>query len=101
MKNNILAKELAEYLNEGVSKYLLQYKDATALSFNDFSEIHDDYVVAEFYGGLNGCGKWTNYIRAISELITILSSNYHCWLVNLENDCLDDVFYLKLGLKHK
>lgn len=100
MKNNI-AEELTKYLNEDVSNYLTQFKDKTGLYFNDFSEIHPDYVVAGFYGGLNGNGKWTNYIRDISELITILSSDYNCWLISLENDCLDDVFTLKLGVKYK
>lgn len=101
LKQNMLEEELAEYINEGVSEYLLQYKDKANLYFHDFTEVHDDYVVSEFYGGLNGCGEWEDYLKVISKLVTLFNVRYHCWLISLVNDCPDDVFYLKLGIKYK
>lgn len=96
---SILAEELIEYINEGLSEVFLKTEDTVNLKFHDFVEDHDNYVVAEFYGGINGLGNWANYLTAITEVVTILNSDYKCWLVDLHNDCLDDVFYLKLGIQ--
>lgn len=98
---SILAEELTEYINKNLSDVFLKTADTVGLIFHDIIEDRDDYVVVEFYGGLNGMGSWTNYLPAITELVTILNLKYKCWLVDLHNDCLDDVFYLKLGIKQK
>lgn len=107
-----LVNELTSLFIESQSfhDFFLLKKENVALSFHDFVEIHDsnekgdgypEYVVAEFYGGLNGSGQWTNYLKAISELFNIISWDYRVWLVDLSNDCLDDVFYLKVGIRRK
>ena len=88
--------KLKNFLKEQDSKFTTD--NGKLLYFHDFVEEYENYVVVEFYGGLNGLGKWTNYIDAISELIHIIDEKYNCWLVNLDNDCLDDVFYLKIGI---
>lgn len=53
-------------------------------------------------GGLNGCGKWENYFSDLSSIIERLKKEgFHVWTINLDNDCLDDIFYLKLGISRK
>lgn len=102
-----LTEGLTEYLNEGISEFCNLTEKTSKLRFNDFVELHDrteyyaPYAVAEFYGGLNGPGDWFEYMKDITTLFDILQSEYDCWLVNLENDCPDDVFTLKIGISRK
>lgn len=48
-----------------------------------------EYYVCSVYGGLNGGGKWTNYL---SDLKTIFEKLGYAWLIEMENDCLDDLW---------
>jgi hypothetical protein len=70
------------------------------LSLFDVVEFNkrDQYLVVRFFGGLNGPGKWTEYMPPITKLINEISKEYHCWLVQLVNDCIDDVFTLDIGV---
>ena len=70
------------------------------LSLFDVVEFNkrDQYLVVRFFGGLNGPGKWTEYMPQITKLINEISKEYHCWLVQLVNDCVDDVFTLDVGV---
>lgn len=70
------------------------------LSLFDVVEFNkrDEYLVVRFFGGLNGPGKWTEYMPQITKLIDEIAKIYHCWLVQLVNDCLDDVFTLDIGV---
>ena len=47
------------------------------------------YYVCSVYGGLNGGGKWVNYL---SDLKTIFEKLGDAWLIEIENDCLDDLW---------
>lgn len=47
------------------------------------------HYVCSVYGGLNGGGKWTNYF---SDLKTIFEKLRPAWLIEMENDCLDDLW---------
>ena len=53
-------------------------------------------------GGLNGPGKWENYLEDISKLVKDFEENgIHVWMIEGENDCLDDVFTFNFGVKKK
>lgn len=66
-------------------------------SFRDYC----DTVTCKIAGGLNGCGRWEEYFSDISELVAMVrSKGVNMWLVEGYNDCLDDLFYLKFGLKN-
>ena len=66
-------------------------------SFRDYC----DTVTCKVAGGLNGCGRWEDYFSDISELVAMVrSEGVNMWLVEGYNDCLDDLFYLKFGLKN-
>jgi len=59
------------------------------------SDSHSHTMMIGISGGLNGPGKWTDYLQDIKELFDALNNIYKdVWLVKLDNDCLDDVWYL-------
>ena len=57
--------------------------------------------INRMHGGLNGPGKWTDYFHVIADFTDEISKSYHVWLIKLENDCLDDVFYADFGIMSK
>lgn len=100
---NELFKQISSIIsrlsNPFISKMKL-YSMAIANTNNDANDRHDTYYIASIFGGLNGSGKWTNYLKDIQRLLEQLDNgNFHVWLIELNNDCSDDVFTLHLGLK--
>ena len=119
---NIAAKSFPEIksfkaLNESKEETKLDYKKANATieaaveavnkkttELGLLDNIHKDKYGADvfkIYGGLNGLGKWTNYFHVIADFTDEISKSYHVWLIKLENDCLDDVFYADFGIMTK
>ena len=50
-------------------------------------------------GGLNGRGIWSNYFKTLSKLMFQIELHYpDAYVVKLENDTLDDVFYLTIKI---
>ena len=57
-------------------------------------------------GGLNGPGVWENYFNNLADFVvrlgdllkTIYGDTAKVWLVNIYNDCCDDVFYPVFGV---
>lgn len=73
------------------------------LTGKGFTEV-DEYgtKVLCITGGLNGCGEWKNYFIDLAKVFARLEDEgYHVWTIKLENDCLDDVFTLKTGIRRK
>lgn len=58
----------------------------------------EGHYIVTIYGGLNGYASWDFYIRQIK---TIIDSLQRSWVISLNNDCLDDVWTLQLGLQMK
>lgn len=59
-------------------------------------------LVVDLTGGWNGNGKWDTYFGALKEFIEKLAKEkVDAWLIQMENDCLDDVFTASVGLKAK
>ena len=56
------------------------------------------FLIISFWGGLNGWGEWKDYIKEIESIINEYEDS---WVVDLENDCLDDLWYLRLGYRIK
>lgn len=53
-------------------------------------------------GGLNGCGEWSKYFEDLSDLIRMLYGYFDdIWLIKLDVDVLDDVFYAYVGLERE
>ena len=119
---NIAAKSFPEIksfnaLNESKEETKLDYKKANAAieaaaeavnkkttELGLLDNIHKDEYgtdVFRMHGGLNGPGKWTDYFHVIADFTDEISKSYHVWLIKLENDCLDDVFYADFGIMTK
>jgi hypothetical protein len=48
-------------------------------------------------GGLNGRGVWSNYFETLAKFMYQVELRFpDAYVVKLENDCLDDVFYLTI-----
>lgn len=61
-----------------------------------------DTKVIELRGGINGIGEWKDYLFDLQLIFSELDmKNIHAWVIKLENDCLDDVFTLTIGVDDK
>lgn len=99
-----LCKEVEGLVNKAVEK---TYNDTTKLSLMNDGVCIDRYGTKVFMlsGGRNGDGKWNEYLQTLAqftvELVDMLQTTYSkdadVWLVNLKNDCADDVFYPVFG----
>lgn len=58
-------------------------------------EEKEDHAIITFDGGYNGSGSWSFYMHQISDIIEILDA----WVIDLINDCPDDVWTLRIGVK--
>jgi len=58
----------------------------------------DDHYIAYIYGGENGPGNWKNYSNFLSDLFQNLNQ---AWMIDLSNDCADDVWTLRMGFDIK
>jgi hypothetical protein len=84
-----LDKQWAKDIKKAVDKFAdeVHVEEKNRLRFFDIVEFNkrDQYVVARFFGGLNGGGrddKWLDYIAAVKELLSKISKEYsHYWLV--------------------
>lgn len=83
----------------------LKYADnsKTNLSFNNNTIVIDknEVITGTLNGGLNGNGNWYDYFKALSVFVNILEKSYgiSAWVINLESDSIDDVFYVTFGFK--
>ena len=64
----------------------------TKISDKDVS----DYWIVTLSGGKNGRGRFSNYLEDVKHVIDQFD---HTWLIKWENDCLDDVWTLKFGIR--
>lgn len=61
-----------------------------------------DTLVIILAGGLNGPGKWKDYFEDLTTVQTELNKNgIDAWMIDAENDCPDDVFDFRFGVRKK
>ncbi len=67
------------------------------------SEVDKDGIkTITLCGGLNGHGEWKNYFTDLSRIFEELENNgFNVWVIKLDNDCLDDIFYCTIGIDRK
>ena len=56
----------------------------------------EGHYIVTINGGLNGRGSWNLYIRQIGMIIDSLQGS---WVIEIHNDCLDDLWTLQLGFR--
>lgn len=66
-------------------------------------ENKEDHDVLTIYGGLNGNGRFNEYLNEVSGIVFQLVDKFDLkmddvWLIDWINDCLDDVFVLRIGV---
>lgn len=90
--------------NATTRKVLRQVKDIIEDCYSNFGCMEcyfDEYgtLVALIHGGLNGDGKWSHYLGDLSNLLRSLIEHFsEAWVINIDVDVLDDVFYVYVGL---
>ena len=58
------------------------------------------YYTINLVGGLNGNGKFSDYLKAVESLIVELEKKFSSvWLCSWQNDCPDDVWSLTIGVR--
>lgn len=85
-------------INENIIRELIEKtlpRTNSRITLNEIINKNNHYVVT-LYGGLNGCGKLHNYLNDVQEIINQFDN---VWLINWSNDCLDDVWVLKIGIQ--
>ena len=84
-----------QFSNIGIS-------DIKLMDVADFEEeyvSYKTYYILDFYGGLNGGGKFLFYLQDVEVLVKALMCFFdRVWLINWSNDCADDVFDLQIGV---
>lgn len=85
----ISKKYLEEILNQEIENKKLP------LSIIKIEEGEEIYRVT-ICGGNNGHRNWSQYLCQIGQ---VMDSVFDCWLISLNNDVLDDIWYLELGFK--
>ena len=86
-------------IEEAIDRINIRSNNIAKLSLGDIKGKRP--IVVKIYGGLNGCGEWTNYFDCLSDLLKLMQNEYNSemWLIKLDNDCLDDVFSAEFGAK--
>lgn len=58
-----------------------------------------DYDILTIGGGANGTGNLSDYLQEVTSIVNNLKKK-KCivWLIDWINDCLDDVWTLRLGV---
>lgn len=84
-----LDNELKEYETGDKTSNMKLIEVFTVKSGNDKT-----YYVAKFYGGLNGNGKWSNYLKDIKNLVV----GENAYIIKLDVDVPDDVWTLYVGI---
>ena len=90
-----------------VYKYVKDQVKWTNLSLENMRKVRSPFdssafhYVIHLYGGNNGQADWPSYLKDISFVVEQLDKEYAVWLIELINDCPDDVFDVYIGLENK
>ena len=80
-------------------KKIIDGLDLDKISVKSVEE-KEDYNIITIHGGLNGLGDIFFYLNQVDRIVCELSADKKdVWLISWENDCADDVWYLKLGVR--
>lgn len=90
--------ELKEKLNGILDK--LKKNDSLSDSIgivNAYRIQGEEHLILRIFGGENGPGKWSKYLTDIKKII----NEFDGWLISLNNDVLDDVWDLHIGIQEE
>lgn len=75
-------------------KKKIDFKNHSNLALYKCYDVNSKYYITGIYGGLNGNGKWSEYLDDIKHIIDEIKD---CWIIDLEVDVPDDVWTLWIG----
>lgn len=64
-----------------------------------YEEDGKPFYIATYFGGLNGGGSGKKWVRYLDVIKSIMDKFEHSWLIELWNDCCDDVWYLTIAFE--
>jgi len=65
------------------------------ISIANAYRIQDEgHLIIRIFGGENGPGKWSKYLTDIQKIV----SEFDGWVISLNNDVLDDLWDLHIGI---
>ena len=90
--------ELKEKINAILDKLKKNDSLADSISIaNAYRVEGEEYLVIRIFGGENGLGKWEKYLTDIKKIV----SEFDGWVISLNNDVLDDVWDLHIGIQEE
>ena len=82
-----------------MKEYLLKILSQLSEDWNIVEYEESKFIRVVISGGENGLGKFSNYTLQLNLLANRLEEEFsEVWLIKWENDVLDDIWYLELGL---
>ena len=66
------------------------------ISLEDVYDPESAHYIVTLYGGLNGCGEFFDYLKDVQYIVLHLEG---AWLIDWINDCPDDVWVLRIGVR--
>ena len=106
---NHIHRIISSYVKREVERHEETY---LSLSTGDFCYDNKGYVIVRLFGGRNGGGDWKLYWAELYQFIKDLKGTLipkeslnqdhnaflNVWLIDLINDCADDVFDMIIGV---
>lgn len=87
-------KHIASAVGKAKAKF---GKENRHLSLDGVVNVRDgDHYIAFISGGNNGHSNWRAYFESI---MMILEECKHAWIIDIDNDCCDDVHYALVGFR--
>lgn len=91
-------------MNETITCIVEDYKDDKKVNISllkDSFKEDASHMTFTVCGGLNGQGRWDDYFRLLSAMTTEFMQHFSdVWVVELKNDCIDDIFYCTYGVRY-
>ena len=82
-----------------MKEYLLKILSQLSEDWNIVEYEESKFIRVVISGGENGLGKFSKYTLQLNLLANRLEKVFsEVWLIKWENDVLDDIWYLELGL---
>lgn len=80
-----------------IEKYIAekQYKISILSANEAHSSDGEDIIYIQLKGGLNGCGRLSNYLSEIKSIVDLFN-NVH--LIEWNSDNVDDIYYVTLAI---
>ena len=101
-------KQLADTLLSMVREQLAEVDDiGTDLTASDLVDVYDynaeegerEYYTVTIFGGKNGSGIWSNYLKTLYELVLRLEAKFDdVWIRKWNIDTVDDVFDVEIAI---